>query len=57
MPKRRHTPYDSNALSVDATFVALEDAPYTQQHVERVLTGAICQELERSLNEELRDVE
>ena len=31
MPKRRHT----NALAVAATFAALEDAPYTQQYVER----------------------
>ena len=28
-------PYDINALAVASTFAALEDAPYTQQYVER----------------------
>ena len=35
MPKRRPPPYDINALAVASTFAALEDAPYTQQYVER----------------------
>ena len=39
MPKRRHPPYGINALAVAVTFAALEDAPYTQQYVERVLAA------------------